>query len=207
MTEPALTVRRATLADVPRLRQLWSDAGWPVAELEKRFTEFQVIETSGGVVVAAMGLHLDSRHGRLHSEVFAEAETREEHRARLWERLQAVARNHGLVRLWVASTPGWRRAGFVTPDAGGLERLPAAFGGREEAWLTLILKEEATQTISLEKELEIFQMQQREDTERLMQQARMWKGIAVVVSVIFFVIVIWGLFVLVRRNPAILHGH
>ena len=56
MDSSDLTVRRATLDDLPTLLGLWEVNRLPALELERRLTEFQVVSRPDGVVVGAIGL-------------------------------------------------------------------------------------------------------------------------------------------------------
>src|SRR5688572_8151548 len=98
MSTPQLQVRRATIDDLPKLAALWRDENLDVADLEKRFKEFQVVEGPGGEILGALGLQISGQEGRLHSEVFSLPEQADIVREKLWERAQILVNNHGLVR-------------------------------------------------------------------------------------------------------------
>ena len=100
MNPPSHQVRRATLDDLQALVALWQVAGLPALELEKHFTDFQVVARTDGPLIGAIGLHVQGHHGKLHSEAFFHPEQQDEFRPQIWERIQMVARNHGLTRLW-----------------------------------------------------------------------------------------------------------
>src|SRR5690242_10104062 len=113
MTAPNQQARRATIEDVAKLVPLWKQEGLPWQDLEKRFKEFQVIEGDGGEVLGAIGLQISGLEGRLHSEAFAHAEQADALREKLLARVQIVASNFGLVRLWAQfATPFWNASGF-----------------------------------------------------------------------------------------------
>src|SRR5580704_8798426 len=105
-------VRRATVDDLPVLQSLWASAHLPAAEFERRFTDFQVVESADGALMGAIALEVAGRHGRLHSEAFADFGLADNLRELLWARMQSVAENFGLSRLWIAeSAPFWKRNG------------------------------------------------------------------------------------------------
>lgn len=82
-------------------------------ELERRLTEFQVVETLDGQLFGALGMEISGRHGRLHSEAFSDFALADVLRPHLWERMQSVATNHGLVRVWTREkTPFWCHSGL-----------------------------------------------------------------------------------------------
>src|SRR5207248_483320 len=72
MTASTLRVRRATVEDLETLRPLWTSMHLPVAELEPRLTEFQVVENAEGEVMGGIGFEITERQGRLHSEGFTD---------------------------------------------------------------------------------------------------------------------------------------
>ena len=120
MTTPPQQVRRATVEDLPQLIALWKQENLPWEQLEKRFKEFQVVEGEGGRVLGMLGLEVAGPEGRVHSEAFARPELADPLRELLWERVQVVAKNHGMVRIWSQfSTPFWNHCGFKCRSARG----------------------------------------------------------------------------------------
>jgi N-acetylglutamate synthase-like GNAT family acetyltransferase len=205
VSQSAYQVRRATVEDLQTLWQLWGAAGLPTKDLEKRFTEFQVAATAAGQVVAALGLQISGPHGKLHGEVISAADHADELRALLWNRVLMVAKNHGLARLWTQETaPYWHQNGFVAAGPEALAKLPPALGAPGGAWLSLQLKEEAiTQAPSLENEFALFQEASKQETARMMQQAKTLKLVAAVVAVfvVLLVLVAGYLFMKARGGP------
>src|SRR2546426_5938551 len=100
MTTPNVQVRRATVEDLAKLVPLWKAEDLPCDELEKRFKEFQVLESAGGALLGAVGLQIAGSEAHLHSEVFARPDEADSLREKLWERAHVLANNHGLVRVW-----------------------------------------------------------------------------------------------------------
>jgi N-acetylglutamate synthase-like GNAT family acetyltransferase len=170
---PAYEVRRATLEDLPQLKLLWEQARLPVAELEKRFTEFQLAFTLDGRLVGSLGLQMFKQQGYIHSEAFTDPRFGPEVRPLLWQRLLTVAKNNGLVRLWTLPTTAfYREQGMIDVDETTRPKIPEIFGNGNADWVTLKLKEENQSAISLEKEFEIFAEAQRNESERVMNQAK-----------------------------------
>jgi N-acetylglutamate synthase-like GNAT family acetyltransferase len=168
--------RRATVDDLPRLIELWQAANFPVADLEKRFTEFQVAEDEHGNLVAAIALQIEAGQGRIHSEVFAGNDLQETLRPSLWERLQSVARNHGLLRLWTRDAA----TGFVSPTYEMLQKLPESWEPRDGAWMTLQLREETADPDFVEKQLAMYKVSNQPGTDRLIRQGKNLKTVAVI---------------------------
>ena len=205
MDLPEYAVRRATVDDLDGLKQLWEWARLQVFDLEKRLTEFQLVVSSGGELMGALGLHIEGKQGKLHSEAFTRPELEAEFRAQLWERMQTVARNHGLVRLWTQErSPFWPQAGFAEASPELLKKLPRGFGDAPARWMALQLREENLAALSMEHEFELFQAAQKEDTEKLMRFGQSLKNVVFALLGIALGI---GLFILIRvwlRNPSLL---
>lgn len=190
MTTPNLQARRATVDDLPHLRRLWEAEGLPADALAKRVSEFQLVEVPGGEILAAVALHVAGLEGCIHSEAFADPAQADTLRARLHERVQGVARNHGLLRLWTQlATPFWHHAGLKPAAPDLLARLPAAFAGSDQPWSYLQLKEEAGPPLSIDKEFQLFKEAEQERTQRIQQQAKMLKLVAAIVVASVFALV------------------
>ena len=187
-------VRRATVEDIPRLIPLWKIEELPWQDLEKRFREFQVIEAGNGELLGAIAIQIAGRDGWLHSEVFAHPEDSDLLREHLWQRLQSVAANHGLLRLWNGSeAPFWHAAGFAPGTPEQLARRPAAFSDGVAPGRLLQLKEENADVV-VEKEFAMFREAERERAQQLMRHARVLKMVAVLIGVVLFAFVlVWAL--------------
>ena len=175
---PQYHSRRATLEDLPELRSLWHNAHLDLNDLEKRFTEFQLVTSAEGNIVGALGLQIHKQHGLIHSETFIAPEIATEVRPLLWQRILTVAKNNGLLRLWVLPIASfYREQGFTDVDAALRAKLPEPFGNPAADWVSLKLKDE-NQVANVEREFELFAMTQKQESERLMSQAQAFKVIA-----------------------------
>ncbi len=193
-------VRRATLDDIGQLTALWNAMNFPAMELAKRPTEFQVTEGADGNLVGLVGLQIAERQGRIHSEAFKDFALADQLRPLLWERIHAVATNHGLLRLWTQEqAPFWNHCGLVKADAEALEKLPAVWRGPASDWLTLKLREDIAAVISLDKEFALFKESEKQRTQRAFQQARILKMIATFIALALLVLVAAGAFYVVRK--------
>lgn len=198
-------VRRATLDDLTSLTALWQTMHLPHQELGKRVTEFQLAETAEGKLLGAVGLQLAERQGRVHSEAFFDFAHADPLRALLWERIQSVARNHGLLRLWTREqAPFWNHCGLQTADAEVLQKLPTVWRGEPAEWRTLKLRDDLETVMSLDKEFALFMESEKQRTERAFHQARVLKAIAVVISLAVLALVVVGAFFMLRKNPYLL---
>jgi hypothetical protein len=194
MTTSNLQVRRATVEDLPTLLPLWREDRLPWQDLENRFKEFQVVQNSEGTVLGGIGLQIVGLEGLLHSEVFAHPEQADLLRDLLWERVQIIAANHGLVRIWTQlSTPFWYQNGLKMPSPETLAKLPAAFGRVDACWLFLQLRDDTVPAISLDAQFEQFKAAEQEETAKLYRHARVMKLIAGILGLaVFALVVIWA---------------
>jgi N-acetylglutamate synthase-like GNAT family acetyltransferase len=126
--------RKATLDDLPALHALWQRAGLPWNELERFLTEFQVVPGDDGMLLAAIGLQIDGQEALIHSEALFPGYSEDDLRASLWSRLQIVARNQGVVRLWTLEDAPYWLGTFTAADSGAIQRLQASFRDPTAAW-------------------------------------------------------------------------
>ena len=177
-------------------------------DLAKGITEFQVVETTEGQLLGAVGLQIAERQGRIHSEGFTDFALADHLRPLLWNRINSLATNHGLFRLWTQEqAPFWSRCGLVKADAEISEKLPTIWRGSATAWLALKLREDLDALISLDKEFAMFRELQKQDTERTIQRVRTLKTILSFVAFLLLGSVLaWAVYVFFR-NPQLLQPH
>jgi len=193
-------IRRATLDDLPQLTAFWQSMQWSVPELSKRVTEFQVVENQGKIV-AMVGLQVAERQARIHSELFADFGQADQLRPLLWERIQSVARNHGLLRLWTREkAPFWSQCSLTPADAQTLEKLPVLWKGESTDWLTLKLKEDLQAILSLDKEFALFMESEKQRTHRAFQHAKVLKVVATVIALTVFFFVMASAFIFIKKK-------
>ena len=195
-------MRRATIEDLDRLRSLWTQAALPVETLVKSLTEFQVAQAPDGTLLACIGLHLEGQHGKIHSACYRGPEIRVALEQPLWDRVQSVARNHGLWRLWIQDqSPVWRAHGFQEVEESVLQKLPPHFGPSHGSWLSLKLRDEIPPTISVEREFEMFRQLQQDWTLKAARQAIVLKVLAFLIAVTLLGFAGWMLWHIMRRLP------
>lgn len=205
MAVPALRVRRATIEDLEALRPLWISMHLPVAELEPRLTEFQVVENAEGKLVGGLGIQFAERSGRLHSEAFTDFAIADNARELLWNRIQTLASNHGILRVWTEeNTPFWSRLGFKPADEDSLKKLPDTWKTPETLWLTLQLKDEAA-IASVEKELAMFMAAEKRNSDRVFEQAKVVKMLATALALLLAFFVLGAVIYMLIRKPQLLH--
>ncbi len=209
MTATNFRVRRATVDDLPELQELWRTLNLPGAELQNRLTEFQVAESADGKFLGAVGMQLVEKQGRIHSEGFKDFALADQLRPLLWERLQSVATNHGLFRIWTQErAPFWSRTGLNPAKDETLQKLPALWKNIPGAWLALQLRDDAAiEAISADKEFAMFIEAEKQSTQRIFGQARVLKFIAMGIAVLLAIFVIFAAIYLLRKNPQILQQH
>jgi len=201
MSFAQLRVRRATTDDFQGLKSLWNAAQLPADRLEKRLTEFQVVESEDGQIAGAIGLQIVRQHALLHSEAYADFSVADLARPLFWERIQTVASHHGVFRLWTReNSPFWSNCGFRIVITESLVHLPEEWKRFEGKWYSLQLKnEEALAT--LEKELTTFRESEKQRTARTLDQARtMTTAITVVCFGIFFICIAVLIYLLIHRR-------
>jgi N-acetylglutamate synthase-like GNAT family acetyltransferase len=198
-------VRRATVDDLPGLIALWREMNFPADLLEKRLTEFQLAETADGQFLGAVALHHAGRHGCVYAEAFTDFSCADQVRPLFWQRLEALALNQGLARLWTQeAAPFWSHNGFLPATAEALRTLPAEWQDPEGKWLTLQLREEAAAPEALDQQIQILQEQEKQRAEKARQRARLLKTLATLVAVALAIFVLGAAVYLLLRNPAIL---
>lgn len=200
MNSAEYRVRRATTDDMRALISLWKSVDLPTDALDKRFTEFQIVENAGGTLLGAIGLRIAGSEGCIHSEAYSDFGLTDQLRPLLWERLLGVATNHGLFRLWtVEAAPFWRKeCGFNSPSGETLAKFPTQFGQRDSKFQVLQLKEDRAAPASLDAEFALFKAQEKERSDKMFQQARLFKSVAIGLSVVLFVFVIIAITYLLR---------
>ena len=201
MSSSRLQARRATLDDMGALRELWEMMRYPVAELEKQLTDFQVVADSAGKVVGSVAFRNAQRQGLIHSEAFSDFSFAERARPVLWERIQSLSNNHGVVRLWINDvSPFWTQNGFQPAAPANLERMPEPWDRTKPGWLTLQLKDENA-IASLDKEFAMFVASEKQRSQYALGQAKTLKTVATVVALLIaFGILAAAAFVFLSRK-------
>lgn len=178
---------------------------FPVEELARRITEFQVAESAEGALLGGIGLQILERQARIHSEGFTDFALADYLRPLLWERVQNLAANQGLLRIWTQETaPFWNHCGLARATAEERELLPSLWRDLPTAWLTLKLREDLEEIVKADQEFAMFMASERARTERVLRHSRVVKIVATLIALaVFLPILIW-VCVLVLKHPQIL---
>jgi N-acetylglutamate synthase-like GNAT family acetyltransferase len=179
-----LRIRRATTDDLLQLKSLWESMHLPQDELEKRLTEFQVVEDADGLFLGAIGIQVSGTHALLHNEGFTDFAAADYGRKLFWDRVQVLAANHGVFRLWTQERSSfWKNFGFTPPEAETFERLPAEWRNEfDGAWLTLQLKDEAAIAAALGTGLADLKDAGKRETERVMERAQAMRTVVTTIG-------------------------
>jgi hypothetical protein len=208
MNPQTLRIRRATVDDFAALTIIWASMRLPADELEKRLTEFQVVENSEGEVVGAIGIQFSKQHALLHSEGYSDFSVADAARNLFWTRIQTLAANHGVFRIWTQErSPFWKSFGFQPPTAAIFPRLPEEWKNEfDGGWLTFQLKNEDVINAALEKNFAPFMTGEKLGTKRISEKV---KTINTVITVAGFAIGIIcfavAIYLFVHRNSFSLH--
>jgi N-acetylglutamate synthase-like GNAT family acetyltransferase len=201
MNPAQLLIRRATVDDLPALTALWTTANLPADELEGRLTEFQVVE-SNHEFAGAIGVQITRQHLRFYAEDFTDFSVADAARELLWERIQKLAANHGVFRVWTQeASPFWTRWGFQPASADTLERLPEEWKALEGRWLTLELKNEDAIKTALGDQFAGFMDDEKKQTAEVAARARQIRSFFTVVFFAIGIICFALAFYLLFRHP------
>ncbi len=200
MLPPGTTIRRANIDDLEMLRGIWRESRLPEHELEKRFTEFQLAVDASGWILGIIGLRFAGHEGQIHSLAVRRPELETELTAALWDRVHALADQHGAHRLWTRENGGfWSEAGFEAPTASASSEPPALFGPSSH-WKILKLRDEPLKLIAAEEQLEAYLELERLKTNQLVRRGQLLKILATGFAAVIFATALGLLFVMMRRS-------
>jgi hypothetical protein len=190
MEQQVLKARRATLDDLPVLREMWANERLPVEDLDKRVTEFQVAHHEDGTIVGAIGFRRAGDQAMIHSESFADFSLSDQIRGLIWQRFDTLSKNYAINRVWLQEDlMYWKEKGFDPPEDEVLEKLPELFGDQEGTWFTMVLREELFTSPEAKRTEMMFQQSIAADREKTEQRIRNMKVISTLVAFVFFVMI------------------
>jgi N-acetylglutamate synthase-like GNAT family acetyltransferase len=205
MSSANLQVRRATVDDLPGLNALWTAMHFPVAELdlEKRLTEFQVAVDGAGKLLGTVAFEVAGQQGRIHHEAFGDFGVADQVRPFFWEKIQILAQNNGVFRVWSQEdAPFWKQTGLQPVDKITLQKLPAKWTNASGGWLSLQLKDEvAIQALTVDGE---FAAQMQAEREKILARTKVLKTIGLALAILVALLVGGLMFYVFRRDPTIL---
>ena len=179
----------------------------PWQDLEKRFKEFQVVETETGEFIGAIGFQVVGKEARVHTEAFVQPELADKIREVFWTRAQVAAQNLGVVRVWTQLTcPFWLQHGFGSASAETVTQLAGLMWTDPSPWLIIRLREESAMPTSLvEAELVRLKEASAAETSKLRTAAQRMRVIAYVVGVLLFALVIFWAFSFMKAKQKLGH--
>jgi N-acetylglutamate synthase-like GNAT family acetyltransferase len=199
-----LTARRATVEDLPALQGLWQAADLPWEELDKFVTEFQLVEDSVGNLVGAVGLLVEGTEALLHTEALANSIDADEARAFLWRRIQIVARNLGVHRVWTQEDdPFWTASGFAAPSSHDLAAVNASFLGVGSGWRFLLLVDPSKANAVVQEQMALWQAEREREAEEFQRKVKNFRAVAFLLFGIVLALALGVLWMVMKAN---LHG-
>ena len=117
----------------------------------------------------------------MHSEDYANFAVADEARKLFWERIQKLAANLGVFRLWTQETsPFWKGWGFQPANPETLARLPEEWKNLEGQWLTLELKNEEAINRAMKIQFAGMMAEEQRQTARMVEHARFLRLLVIV---------------------------
>lgn len=201
MSSSAFQVRRATLDDLAQLTALWRTMHFDTGELARRATEFQVAVAADGQLAGAIGLRIEQKQGRIHSEAFHDFSHADQVRPLFWERLNALAHNHGLLRFWtLEEAPFWKQCGLLPAEEEALGKLPPSWRAGRSGWLTLKLREDVHEIIAADHDFALLIEAERQRAQRVRGHARALRVAAVLIALAVLALVAVGAVMILRHR-------
>jgi N-acetylglutamate synthase-like GNAT family acetyltransferase len=202
------SARRATVEDLPALQALWIEAGLPWEELEQFLGEFQVVPDETGALVAAIGLLVEGADGLLHTEAVAGRATdqADEWRSVLWRRIQIVARNQGIHRLWTQEdAPFWLTV-FAPAAAETVGASAAAFLGSDPpaGWRLHELVNPAKARQLVDEQMAIWSAHQAQERVEFQRKTRTFMALALLLVAVVIAVCAWLVFRVLNAQPDLL---
>lgn len=196
--------RRANVEDLPALQALWQHADLPWDQLDRFVTEFLVVPgTTDGTLLAAIGLQIDGQEALMHSEALLPQEDPESLRQALWQRLQIVARNHGVTRIWTLEDDPFWQGVFSRADLSAVQQLKAAFADPGASWWTFQLVDPAKAQRLIDERIAVWEAARQSDKTELAATIQKFQKFAYVVfGLVLVMMVVMVLYVVVRRPDA-----
>lgn len=201
MESPAYIARRATEEDLPALQGLWQAAGLPWEELETFVTEFQVVPGDEGLLLAAIGLMVESNEALLHSEAVRQNGDQDELRDALWRRIQIVARNQGVHRVWTQEDAEfWRFAGFLPSTPADFTRSTASFLQPGDGWSAFQLVDPSRANAVVEEQMAVWQATRQQEAEEFARKVKVFRTVAFLIFAVVLVLILGLLWAVMKTN-------
>lgn len=205
MEPPQWNARRATLDDLAALQALWQGLGMPWEQLEHYLTEFQIVVGEDGVLHAAMGLLVEGTEALMHTEALApgtDDANADELRAALWRRMQIVARNQGVARIWTQEdAPYWLGSGFVPPGPSVLGEAKATFINSDPGWRIYPLIDPERASRIVQEQMAIWATTRDQEANAFMDTIRGLRNGAFILTAVIIAVLLGLTFYVVSKRP------
>ena len=201
LAEPEVRARRATVDALPGLHALWQRVGLPWDQLERFVTEFILVPNDDGLPLAAIGLQADGDQGLVHSEAILPGQDESLLRAALWQRLQIIARNQGIARLWTLEDAGFWTSTFQPAPTSDAASLKASFADPTASWWIYVLRDPARAQRLLDERMALWEAHRQSDASQFSETiSRIRQGAFLIAG--FVIVMMMGMVVyLVVRRP------
>jgi N-acetylglutamate synthase-like GNAT family acetyltransferase len=198
------TARRASVEDLPALQELWQAAGLPWDQLDGFLNEFQLVTDENGVIAGGIGLLIEGSQALLHTEAVGAEVDADAVRATLWRRVQLIARNQGVQRIWTQEDADyWTASGFVTaaPPPDGRPR--PSFLDPTATWLAFDLVDPARAQGMITEQLALLEAARMQESAELEKRIKSFRLAAILVAGAVIAVCLWLLY-RVMQSPDML---
>ena len=201
VAEPEIRARRATVDDLPGLHALWQHAGLPWDQLERFVTEFILVPNDDGLPLASIGLQAEGDQGLVHSEAILPGQDDEALRAALWQRLQIIARNHGIVRLWTLEDAVFWTTRFESAPDSVVRGLGATFADPTASWWICVLRDPERAQRLLDERMALWEAHRQSDAHQFSDTIARIRQAAFIIAGLVIAMMVGMVVYLVARRP------
>lgn len=199
-----ISARRAAVEDLAALQTLWQENGLPWEQLGGFLAEFQVAVDEDGLITAAVGLLIEGEHALLHTEAVRPNTDGDLARSALWRRVQIVARNQGVERIWTQEDAEyWATVGFAPVPPPLAERAPASFLKTSEEWRACDLLDPERAKAMIHEQLAILEAERMQSAAAFQQKVKNFRLFAILLALVVVMLCGWLLYRIVQ-TPGLL---
>lgn len=183
MDPTPISARRAAVEDLAALQALWLEAGMPWEQLGSFLNEFQVTTDDDGLITGAIGLLIEGDQALLHSEVVRAGTDADLSRSALWRRIQIVARNQGVQRIWTQEDADyWKTSGFTPVPPPLADRAQVSFVKSADSWLACDLMDPERAKTMIQEQLALLEAERMQEAAAFQQRVRTFRAFAILLA-------------------------
>lgn len=184
-------LKRATVEELPALRWLWQRANLSTVALERDLTDFYLLLDEDFTLLAAMGVHVESKEAWLHHLHFSHDPHDPELFGQFWERLRLLLINRGVQRAWTRQLPAaWRQEGFTDPSSRESLHAPRHAQPDQPGLLVRPMRDARTAQLIEKKVAELSALREVSD-RHMAQQTQRIRRIAYTISAVFISLLVY----------------